>query len=162
MWWRNPEYPAENYRLIPYTDTLLTFPAIFHFQLKVNSRNGSFTRSISSATLVSDEWQHVAGSYDSTTGEMKLYRNGEVKKQLNGRAFPIATQGYIRVGSRDADSQSRYATLTYMLASIRTYRLTYRQTHTYMLTYIHTYAHTDIHTYLHRYTHAYIHTHIHT
>ncbi|MDD3926772.1 MAG: LamG domain-containing protein, partial [bacterium] len=65
---------------------------------------------ISDTVLSSNNWYHVAGTYDSASGEAKLYINGALSKTLTGTAQAIASKptAWLSVGSYSSYANAYY------------------------------------------------------
>jgi hypothetical protein len=76
---------------------------------------GSHWLSSGAGLMVTNQWQHVAVTYDSTNGQARIYLNGAVVAQSNlGTNFTPATAyplnfGYRPSGSADPGGNSRFA-----------------------------------------------------
>jgi hypothetical protein len=64
-------------------------------------------------TIVANSFQHVALTYDQTTGTGALYLNGQVVAQSQWRKFPPKTSGDIWISYRPFDRPNRFSYNTY-------------------------------------------------
>ena len=73
--------------------------------VRFTRRDYSFTEGLLHTALAGG-WKFVGASYDSGTGEAKLWVNGAVVQTLNiGAGLDLATQDSIRMGVKDGDQR---------------------------------------------------------
>ena len=73
--------------------------------VRFTRRDYSFTEALLHTALAGG-WKFVGASYDSGTGEAKLWVNGAVVQTLNiGAGLDLATQDSIRMGVKDGDQR---------------------------------------------------------
>jgi hypothetical protein len=58
-------------------------------------------------TIVPDQWQHVAMTYDKSSGRARLYRNGAIMADLNLGSFRPETSYNLFLGRRPAGDSTR-------------------------------------------------------
>lgn len=83
---------------------------------------GGFSRMIMApgGTLVANAWQHVALTYDRTSGQARLYRNGQVVADLNLGSFIPETSRNLYFGRRPAGEDAM--AYTGLLDEVAVYR----------------------------------------
>ncbi|MDD3926900.1 MAG: LamG domain-containing protein, partial [bacterium] len=101
--WIKPD-TRSNYHVIACKNTYTYFFAVNSGKLSLlignSSANGWNIVLVGDMVLNSSNWYHVAGTYDSTTGEAKLYINGVLAKNATGTAQAIGSKptGWLSVG----------------------------------------------------------------
>ena len=101
--WIKPD-TRSNYHVIACKNTYTYFFAVNSGKLSLLIGNSSATGwnvvLVGDTVLNSSNWYHVAGTYDSATGEAKLYINGVLAKTATGTAQAIGSRptGWLSVG----------------------------------------------------------------
>ncbi len=75
-----------------------------HFHFRWNIPNSTGTADFLT-TIAPNTWYHVVGTFDATTGEARMYQNGELVQTVTGGSVPTPNSAATNIGSNSVGTE---------------------------------------------------------